>query len=411
VQQIVKQLNELVSRAIERVVLDERNGRLPRIGKESFGALCTRFAEVSGAEYYLNSAIAWHIESAASWSAKLDTVIGLLNDLPGDGPARGIGLKVVDSLVADMLEGGAALGDLLGEQRDLGAALLKMADLFLGRATLDADERPGVVALGQEFGKGNLVSARAAIAQRVLTEIKGARRLSPDSLDEEVKMIRMLATRMAMGEGKLASQEEILDAFTARSKQLIMPGTVERYLEGQHSPESKLEKLYTLEENVIGIANKRELAGFILGILGHPRSEAYFVESAEAPGPRLQILSDLIKRNKRAGLQDIEKRQIAERIDQIALQIERKSALFDGLIRTMPDPVQAVGRLLGLVVGGSLPEGALTELARERARDLMKRPAFKAALKAAEPPRLEALGQLIAQAGLDAASNKPADAA
>jgi hypothetical protein len=77
----------------------------------------------------------------------------------------------------------------------------------------------------------------------------------------------------------------------------------------------------------------------------------------------------------------------------------------------MPDPVQAVGRLLGLVVGGSLPEGALMELARERARDLMKRPAFKAALKAAEPPRLEALGQLIAQAGLDTASNKPADAA
>jgi hypothetical protein len=411
VQQVVKQLNELVSRAIERVVLDERNGRLPRIGAEGFGALCTRFAEAAGAEYYLNAAIAWHIEDAKSWGEKLDTVIGLLGALPPEGPARALGLNVVDALVADMLEGGAALGDLLGEQKDLGAALLKMADLFLGRLTLSAEERPGVVALGQEFMKGNLVSARAAIAQRVLVEIKGARRLSPDSLDEEVKMMRLLATRMAMGEGKLASDEEILDAFTARSKQLVMPGTIERYLTGLHSPESKLEKLYTLEENVIGTANKRELAGFIVAILGSPRSEAYFVDSTEAPASRLQILADIVKRNRRAGFQDIEKRQIVERIDQVALQIERKAALFETLIRGNPDPVQAAGRLLSLIAGGSLPEGALSEAARDRVRDLMKRTAFRTALKTAEPARVEALGQLIAQAGLEPAGSKPADAA
>jgi len=213
-----------------------------------------------------------------------------------------------------------------------------------------------------------------------------------------------------MGEGKLASQEEILDAFTARSKQLVMPGTVERYLAGLHSPESKIEKLYLLEENVIGVANKRELVGFIMAILGSPRTEQYFVDSNEAPAPRLQILADLLKRTRRCGFQDIEKRQVTERIDQIALQIERKSAMFDTLLRGIADPVQAVGRLLGLIAGGTLPDGALTELARERARELMKRPAFKTALKSAESARVEALGQLIAQAGLDAAS-KPADAA
>ena len=191
----------------------------------------------------------------------------------------------------------------------------------------------------------------------------------------------------------------------------VMPGTVERYLAGQHSPEAKLEKLYTLEENVIGVANKRELVGFVVAILGSPRTEAYFVDSAEAPAPRLQILADISKRNRRAGFQDLEKRQIADRIDQIALQIERKGAMLDSLIRSLPDPVHAVGRLLGLVTGGGLPDGALTELVRERARALMKRPAFKDAVKATDPVRLEALGQLIAQAGLDLQGNKPADAA
>jgi hypothetical protein len=413
VQQVVKQLNELISRAISRVVMDERAGRLPRITPETpFAALCVRYAEIAGAEYYLNAAIAWHVEEAASWGEKLDRAVMLLGDLPAqEGPARAIGLSVVDALIADMLEGGAALGDLLGEMADLGTALLKLADLFLGRLSPAEGDPPGVIALAGEFAKGNLLNARAAIAHRVLSEIKGVRRLVPDSLDEEVRVMRVLAMRMAMGQGALASQEEILDAFTARCKHLVMSGTIDRYLEGAHRPEDKIEKLYTLEENVIGTANKRELSTFILGILGSPRTDAYFVESAEAPAPRLQSLSQIAKRNQRSGLQDLEKRMIADKIDMLALRVEQKAAMLDGIIRASGSPLLAVERLLSLIVNGILPEGALCVAARERARELMKRPAFKTAAQGAEPARVEALGQLIAKAGLEPANGKAADAA
>lgn len=406
VQQIVKQLNELISRAIQRVVLDERNNRLPRIGKEGFGSLCARFADVSGADYYVNCAIARHIEDAKGWSEKLAAVIALLNDLPADGPAREVGLRVVDSLVAELLEGNAAITDLLGETPNLGHALLKLADLFLGRNSGESGANQGLCALSSEFSKGNLVSARAAIGQRVLDEIKGVRRLDPGSLDEEVRLMRLLATRMAMGQGKLASQDEILDAFNARSRQLVMSEPMERYLAGVHSPDARIEKLYALEENVIGIANKRQLSGFILAIIGSPRTEVYFTDSASPPLQRLQTLSAIYDRNRKAGFQEIERRQIADRIDQIAVMVEQKSGLIEATIRSTPDPWQAVHKLLGLVSNGLLPEGSVSEVARRRAREIIARPSFRAQLGAADPAKLSAFQKLLASAGLETSPGK-----
>lgn len=402
VQEIIKQLNDIVSRAIARVVMDNRNDKLPKIGKDGFGALCVKVQTTSTPSYFLNAAIAAYLEDVKSWGEKLSKVITLLNELPTDEAARKLGLETVDSLVAEMLEGNAALGDLLGEQPDLGAALLKLADLFLGR--LDASkEKPGVQLLLAEFAKGNLVNARAAIAQRVLAEIRGVRRLRPESLDEEVKLIRMLATRMAMGQGSLVSHEEIMEAFIARSKQLVMPSAVERYLEGLKKPEEKVEKIFQLEENVIGVANKRELISFIVGVLGSPRTETYFLESAEPAANRLATLAQIQRRAARSGFQAEAKAPIFERIDTIAMALDQKLGVLDSTMRQAPSPLDAAERLIALITGDVMPEGALCDTARLRLRDLLRNPAFKTALAGQPPDRLAAFTQNLAKAGLDVA--------
>lgn len=408
VQEIVKQLNDLVSRAIAKVVLDNRNDKLPKIGKDGFGALCLKVAKTSTPAYFLNAAIAAHLQDTKSWGEKLSLVIGLVRELPEDEEARALGLQTVDSLVAEMLEGNAALGDLLGEQPDLGAALLKMADLFLGR--LDPKtEKPGVQLLLAEFERGNLVNARAAIAQRVLAEIRGVRRLRPDSLEEEVKLIRMLATRMAMGQGSLVSHEEIMDAFIARSKQLVMPSAVERYIEGLKKPEEKIGKIFQLEENVIGVANKRELISFIMGVLGSPRTETYFVDSNEPVPARMAVLAQLHKRARRSGFQTEAKAPIFERIEALAMILEQKNNFLDTVVRGAPSPLDAVERLTNAITGEVLPEGAPCEAARTRIRDLLRNPAFKTALSGQSPERLAAFSQTLARAGIETAGK--ADAA
>src|SRR5262249_17234647 len=101
------------------------------------------------------------------------------------------------------------------------------------------------------------------------------------------------------------------------------------------------------------------------------------------------------------GFQEIEKRQIAEKIDLLALRIEQKAGMLEGIARAAGNPLLAVERLLSLIVNGILPQGALAAQVRERAQELMKRPAFKAALQGAEPARVEALGQLLGKAGVE----------
>ncbi len=412
VQQVVKQLNELVSRASERVIMDGRKSRFPDLAKEGFGRLCDRLAGTVSADYMLNAAIAYHLEPCTSWGQKLDNVIRLLNDLPTDeGPARATGLKLVDALVGEMLTGNAALGDLLGEQPDLGTALLKMADIFLGRVDFSAGDPPALKALCEEFGKGNLVNARAAIAQRVLQEIEGVRRLKPESLDDEVKLMRMLATRMVMGQGSLVTQEEILDAFIARSKHLVTPATIDQYLVGLTRPEDKIEKLLTLEENIIGTANKRGLVSFVAGVLGAPRSETYFVESAETPQARLALLAKLCQRIQKSGFQDLSKRQLNERIDALAVMIERKSSYLETVMRGARSPLEAAERALTVIANQLLPEGQLLEGLRTRVRALMRDPNFRTGLSQCPQERVIAIAELVTKAGLDPAGAKAADAA
>lgn len=411
VQQIVKQLNELVSRAMERVIMDGRKDRFPSIVKEGFGPLCKRLAD-EGGDYLANAAIAYHIEDTKTWGEKLDRVLHLISDLPPeDSPGRTLGLKLVDSLVAELLTGNAALADLLGEQPDLGTALLKMADIFLGKMDPQADMLPGLKALCHEFERGNLVNSRTAIAQRVLQEIQGTRRLKPDSLEEEVKLMRGLATRMVMGQGSLVTQEEILDAFTARSKQLVSAYVIDNYLAGLSRPDDKVEKLLTLEENIIGTANKRSLAGFVAGVLSAHRTETYFVDSNDSAQARLALIAKMALRLQKSGFPDLSKRQFAELIDAIASQIDRKTGFIESVSKSAKTPLERAERLLSLIATGTVPEGALANGARARARESMKEPAFKTALAAAPKDRQEAFRALISTACLDVTSGKSADAA
>ena len=55
-----------------------------------------------------------------------------MGEISADGPARALLLTAVDSLIAEMLNGSAALADLLGQNPDLGHALMNLVELFLG---------------------------------------------------------------------------------------------------------------------------------------------------------------------------------------------------------------------------------------------------------------------------------------
>lgn len=376
VSQIVKQLNELCTTAIHRVYKDEKHNVFPIIEAGGFAALAKKLAAGTGGAYILNGALAKYLANARGWDDKLQRLLALMPEIAPEGKQRALLLGAIDTLVAEMLNGAAALADLLGRNPDLGHALVNLTQLFLGEKVETAEGTgEGINHLAGFFAKDELPNARSAIAHRILTELRGMKRLSPSSLEDELKMLRRLANRLVRGQGKYLSHEDLIGAFTDRSKRLVTHEPLAQFLQSAKTGDEKVDRLLTVEENIIGAENKRTLATFIMPIITSNTFEEQ-ISAGAPPAQRLKRAAELQERVLRAGFQDVQKNQIASAIDMIALRIERRSGLLAALHQRLPNPVERAQAILKCWSAGLFTQGELSTKAKRYLFAALGKPGF-----------------------------------
>jgi hypothetical protein len=376
VAQIVKQLNELSTTAIHRVYKDERRGLFPIVEAGKFGPLAEKHGSDTDGRYILNGVLAKHLAQAASWDAKLQLLLKLMAELPAEGPGRVLLLSCIDGMVAEMLNGSAALADLLGHNPDLGHALLNLIELFLGTEVhLAEGAGGGINELARFFAKDDLPESRTAIATRILLELKGLKRLCPSSLEEEFKMLRRLANQLVRGQGRYLSHEDLIGAFTERSKRLVTHEPLLQFMASAKAPDEKIERLLTVEENIIGAENKRTLSTFMMPII----TSRSFEDELCAGGTVLQRLkrtAELQERVLRSGFQDVQKNQIAVALDGVAQRIEQQSKFLASLEARVASPVERARTILKLCAGRAFTQGDLSMKARRMLIAAISKPGF-----------------------------------
>ena len=376
VAQLVKQLMELCTTAIHRVYKDERRGLFPAIQAGQFASFAEKIVKNADASYVLNGSLTKYLAPAKSWDAKLQRLLVLMDELPAEGPVRALLLNSIDTIVAEMLNGAAALADLLGPNPDLGHALFNLVQLFLG-APLDASDGGdgGINALAQHFAKDDLPNARSAIADRILTELRGMKRLCPDSLDDELKMLRRLANHLVRGQGKYLSHEDLIGAFIDRSKRLVTHEPLAQFMATAKTGDEKVERLLIIEENLIGVENKRTLCSFIVPIIGANNFEDQLCANG-SPVQRLRRVTELQERVLRSGFQDIEKARIASALDAVALRIEKRTGFLASLETRLTNPVERAQTILKLCAANIFTEGELSAKARRHVLAALGKPGF-----------------------------------
>jgi hypothetical protein len=411
VQQIIKSLNELTTKAIHRVYRDQRNGLFPDPEASQFAQLATGLWGQGNAAYVLNGALARHLKDARGWDEKVLRLITIMESAPREGASgeqdgpRKLILSSVDAILAEILTGAAALQDLLGQSENLGQALNKLVSLFLGKEPDGGGRGEGLAALTQHFAADTLPEARTAIAARIISEFKSNKRLCPDSIVDELKALRSIANRIVMGIGKYLSHEDLITAFTLRSKRLVAQEALGSYIT-EATPDEKIERLLFVEDNVIGAENKRQLGSYVLPILTSAPFENMFQNPRVPLMQRLQRLAQLQARVRRCGFIDVTRESIAQRMDALAVQMEARNRLFDSIEARPTSPVDKAQTLLKLLTGGFLTEGALANRARELIMAHLSKPGFMtgytavlaqeaATRKADTPDREQAMARLM----------------
>ena len=375
VQQIVKSLNELTTQAFHRVYRDQRKGLFPDPKPEQFGQLAASLAGQGDGAYIFNGALARHLKDASGWDAKVMKLLAVMHQAPKDGAARDLVLASVDAIMAELLGGAAALHELMGRSENLGASLTHLVELFLGKVQ-DQDHQ-GLSALSQCFAADELPEARTAIAGRIVAEFKSPKRLCPDSLVDELKTLRRIANRVVLGVGKHMSHDDLVAAFTLRSKRLVTQESLGAYI-ADAAPDEKMERLLFVEENIIGVENKRLLATFISPIINSAPFDNFFQNPKVPVLQRLQRLGQLQQRALRASFVDVQRQEIAVRMDRLAQDVAARGKIFEALEAKTANHVEKATTLLKLTMGGFFTEGVLAAKAREKIITYLATPGFLA---------------------------------
>lgn len=376
VQTIVKNLNELSTKAIERVYRDERRGYFPKADIGQFAVLTHRLMTKADKSYLLNGAIARFLAGAKNWDEKLMRLFSVVKEAEGDDAASELLLSVIDPIIAEILNGAAALHELIGTTDNLGTSLFLLARLFLGEAVEGVGS--GIAAVAQHFAVDDLPESRTAVANRVLAELKSVKRLCPDSLVDELKTLRKIANKLVLGQGKYLSNEELVAAFTLRSKRLVTSEAVAQHLQEAAQPDMQIERLLLIEENIIGVENKRRLAAFFVPIITSSAFEAQFVLAKTPVLVRLQRLVELQARTHRAGFQDLQKQEICGVLDKVASEVEGRAKLLEGIEGKTTGNVEKALALLRLCAAGALTEGRLMTRARSSILSCIRQTGFMA---------------------------------
>ncbi|MBL6939089.1 MAG: hypothetical protein ISS15_18645 [Alphaproteobacteria bacterium] len=375
VQSIIKSLLELVTKAFNRVYRDERNNVFPHVKPGAFGPLATRLAEQPDGAYVLNGAIARHLKDAKGWDDKVFRLLELTGEVPADGKGALLLLGSVDAMIAEVLAGSAALHELIGAKEDLGQALTSLVLLFLGQEPADGQNRAGLLALTKHFADDDMPEARTAIANRIMAEFRSSKRLCPNSLEDEFRTLRRIANRVVLGVGKYMSHEDLVAAFTLRSRRLVTHETLGQYMDGA-APDEKLERLLFVEDNVIGIENKRHLGTFVLPLVTAANFETHFLNAKTPPLARIQRLAQLQARLRRTGLPDAQRQELANHLDRIANLVEIRAKVLESIEGKPTSAADKATTVLRLMTGNMLTEGKLSARARDMVVGYLGRPGF-----------------------------------
>jgi hypothetical protein len=201
------------------------------------------------------------------------------------------------------------------------------------------------------------------------------KRLCPNSLDEEFKMLRRLGNQLVRGQGKYLSNQDLIGAFTERSRRLVTQEPLQQFMQSSKSSDEKLERLLVVEENIVGAENKRTLSTFMMPIITSNNFEDQLAAGAPVP-QRLRRLAELQERVLRSGFQDVQKNQIAMALDAVAQRIETRAKFLASIEVRIANPIERAQTLLKLCAAGIFTQGDLMMKARRLLISSLAKPGF-----------------------------------
>lgn len=413
VHEIIRTFQTLIERTISRLIKDQRRGAFPDFGKESFAGAIERLWNEPERGYLLGAGVAGYLSGATNWNDKISRLLDLADKAPLENGGRVAALAAIEQPLAEIVGGKAGLGELLGAELDLGDTLASITRLAGARAVealiqiepsvarVMPQLPPAAARLATWLDSGHFDSVRAALAQRVLRELVGPRRLKPGDPEGEIACLRALAMALTAADGRILQLEDVHTAFATRSTTLVASDFVESLLGKNRSAREEVETLAHLAENVTGAANKRQAARWLGANISALKFEKEMRYGPDTPPAKLLALAGLQRGIDRLGLPDEDRDLLKAKLGDIGGHVEADARLITLLTRAEAPIVHKLSLLLRLAIGEAAPLGPAADRARTEALKLTRAPELRQEI-ARSPQAADKVRELLKVAGLAA---------
>lgn len=410
VHEVIRHFQGLVERAIGNLSKAFKKGTLPDLDKEGFAKAAERLVADPDRAFLLGAGVAASIAAGKNWSEKIARLLDLADAAPSEPRARAAALAAIEQPLAEIIGSRAGMADLLDTTgEDLGVTLAAMTRLTGGSAVEALiriepsvrgcmPELSGTARRLSEWLSGDdFPTVRKAIAERVLTELNGVRRLKPTDAEAEIEFLRALAMSLTAAAGRILQAEDIQAAFTTRSKTLLNGDFIDALLGRDRSAFEEIKILIRLAENVMGAVNKRNAARWLNANISAMRFEKETRQGPESPVAKLNNLAGLQRQLIRSGLVREDYEPLCAKLGDVGALVEADTRLLAMLVRA-PAPLPHRLQLLAkLAMGEAGPTGPVADKARVEALKLARDPNAREELKGS-PQTMDLLKTLLSQA-------------
>jgi hypothetical protein len=391
VHELIRTFQGLVERTVANLMKAFKKGALPDLDKEGFARAAERLSTDPDRAFLLGAGVAASIAPGKNWSEKIARLLDLADAAPSDPKARAAALAAIETPLAEIIGSKAGMADLLGAQdkggdADLGTTLAAMTRLSGGAQVeglirIEAGVRncmPELSGTAKRLGEwlagDDFPAVRMSIAQRVLKELNGVRRLKPADAEAEIEYLRALAMSLTAAAGRILPPEDITSAFTTRSKTLLNGEFIEALLGRDRSSREEIQMLIRLAENVMGAVNKRMAARWLSANVLALRFERELRQGPDSAASKLAALAALQKALVRSGLVVEDYGPLCVRLGEVGGMIEADARLVAMLVRAPAPLPQKLAVLIKLAMGEAGPTGPVADRAKAEAMKLARAP-------------------------------------
>lgn len=194
------------------------------------------------------------------WLPKMDRVLAWAAE---DEAAAHFAL--FDGIIADLMMPSQAIQDVLGYQRNLGAALCHLCDLVEGKAEPAKFASESFATINRLFAEGRLPETRAALLDRIARELRSPNPLSRNEPGQEYEMLAQVVGRLVTYRGMVGG--------ATMADSLLQRGIRQQPMGGVSGA------LYAIEEVLSILGDGCRCGFFLLALAETPREDPDFTQA------------------------------------------------------------------------------------------------------------------------------------